>query len=96
MTIYRDLAHADRDVVRARSPHADDDGSIAVNDGVDLIAQARNMLAAAACSARSPQPSYHIWKIQMVNEYMERVRLGQTETGSFVVTLLAPVPPSGW
>jgi len=27
------------------------------------------------------------------SDYMQRVRLGQTEHGSFVVTLLAPVPP---
>lgn len=94
LAIYRDLVHADRDVVRAGSPHANDDGSIAVNDGVGLIADARNMLAAAACSARTPQPSYHVGKIHLVNDYMGRVRLGQTETGSFVVTLLAPVPPS--
>jgi hypothetical protein len=94
LAIYRDLVHADRDVIRARSPHADDDGSIAVNDGVNLITEARNMLAAAACSARTPQSYYHMGKIQLVTEYMQRVRLGQTEAGSYVVTLLAPVPPS--
>lgn len=93
IAIYRDLTHADRDVVRAGSPHADDDGSIPINEGVDLIAEARNALASAACSANEPQQAYHLGKIQRVTDYMSRVRLGQTEMGSFVVTLLAPVPP---
>lgn len=93
LAIYRDLTHADKDVVRITSSDADEDGSIPIESGVDLVTEARNALASAACSAREPQQLYHIGKIQQVQDYMQRVRLGQTEIGSFVVTLLAPVPP---
>jgi hypothetical protein len=32
--------------------------------------------------------------MQQASKYMDRVKLGQTEIGSFVITLLAPVPPA--
>jgi hypothetical protein len=93
LEIFRDLTHADRDVIRFRSSYADDDGSIAIESGVELVTEARNVLASAACSANEPQEAYHVGKIQIAADYMRRVRLGQTEAGSFTVTLLAPVPP---
>lgn len=94
LAVFRDLTHADRDVIRVRSPEADDDGSIAIEPGVELVSHARDVLASAACSAREARPYYHVGKIQQVSDYLRRVRLGQTEVGSFVVTLLAPVSPT--
>jgi len=43
---------------------------------------------------RNPRPSYRAGKVKQAEQHMSRVRLGQTEQGSFVVTLLAPVPHS--
>ena len=91
--IVRDLLGADRDVIRVRVPDADADGSVRVDAGVDIIAQARNLLLSAACAAKEPRATYRAGKIKDATDYMDRVRLGQTEQGSFVVTLLAPVPP---
>src|ERR1700730_13215486 len=93
LATYRDLVGADRDVVRVRAIGSDDDGSVALDSGVKIVAQAREMLLAAACAARSPQPLYRTGANKEANDYMRRVKLGQTEHGSFVVTLLAPVPP---
>lgn len=94
LAIYVDLIQADRDVIRVRAPEADDDGSIGVDPGVEIVQDARNLIAAAASAALDPRRAYHVGKIQKVDEYMRRVRLGQTEHGSFVVTLLAPMPPA--
>jgi hypothetical protein len=94
LAVFRDLSHSDRDVIRVRAPHAEEDNSIAVDAGVQLVTEARNMLAAAACAAKERRSSFHVGKVQQANEYMSRVKLGQTEPGSFVVTLLAPVPPT--
>jgi hypothetical protein len=94
LPIYSDLTRADRDVVRVRAPQTDDDGSIEIEYGVELVQQARDMLASAACAAHEPRRAYHLGKVQEAAEYMRRVRLGQTEHGSFVVTLLAPMPPA--
>jgi hypothetical protein len=93
LAIYRDLVGADRDVVRVRVRSTERDGSIALDAGVRIVAQARDMLLAAACAARSPQPVYRPDTNQEANDYLRRVKLGQTEQGSYVVTMLAPVPP---
>ena len=92
--VFRDLSGSDRDVIRVRSPDADDVGSIRIDEGVELFLNAREMLLSAACSANDPRPSYRAGKNKEASAYMERVRLGQTEQGSFIVSLLAPVPPS--
>jgi hypothetical protein len=93
LQVYRDLTVADRDVIRVRAPDADDDGSVEIDVGVEIVHHARDLLLSAACSAYDPRPSYRAGSIKEATEYMSRVRLGQTEQGSFVVALLAPVPP---
>lgn len=92
--VYRDLIGADRDVIRVRAPQADEDGSVSLDAGVELVSQARDMLLSAACAATDPRAAYRAGKMKEASTYMDRVRLGQTEQGSFVVTLLAPVPPA--
>lgn len=94
LQVYKDLVGAERDVVRVRAPEAEDDGSVRVDHGVEIVLQARDMLLSAACSASDPRASYRAGKVKDASSYMDRVRLGQTEQGSFIVTLLAPVPPS--
>ena len=91
--VYRDLASADRDVVRVRVHSSDGDGSVALDTGVRVVAQARDMLFAAACAARSPQSVFRTEGSREASDYLRRVKLGQTEQGSYVVTLLSPVPP---
>ncbi len=94
LSILRDLSVADTDLIRVRAQEAEDDGSIGLEAGVELIQQSRNLLLAAACSASRPQRAYRAGKIREATEYLNDVRIGQTERGSFVVTLLSPVPPS--
>ena len=89
LSLYHDLVTADRDVVRARVTEADD-GSLTLNHGVELIAGVRDLILAAACSLREPQPLYRLGANREANDLLDRIRLGQTEQGSFVVTLLTP------
>ena len=89
LSLYRDLITADRDVVRARVTEADD-GSLSLNRGVELIAGVRDLVLAAACSLREPQPLYRLGANREANDLLDRICLGQTEQGSFVVTLLTP------
>jgi hypothetical protein len=93
LATYRDLIEADRDVVRIRSFGADDDGSVPIDAGVEIVSQARQLLLAAACAVRAPQSLFRAGANKEASDYMRRVKLGQTEQGSFVVTLLVPVPP---
>ena len=92
LTIYRSLVVADRDVVRVRVSESDD-GSVTLNDGVDLIGGARDMLLSVACSLSEPRPVYRVGANREAAALLQRVRLGQTDQGSFVVTLLTPVVP---
>lgn len=93
LAIYRDLVCADRDVVRVRASEGIDDGAIDLEAGVRLVTQAKEMLLSAACAVKSPQPFYRAGANREAAEYLHRVKLGQTEHGSFVVTMLSPVPP---
>ncbi len=93
-SVLRDLLVADVDLVRVRAAHTEEDGSVSVDDGVELVQQSRDLLLAAACSVTRPQRAYRAGGIREAMEYLEQVRLGQTERGSFVVTMLSPVPPA--
>ena len=92
LSLYRDLVTADRDVIRVRTAESDD-GSVSASSGFKLVHGAYDMLLAAACSLRNPQPLYRAGANREASDYLSRVRLGQTEQGSFVITLLTPVVP---
>ena len=93
ITLYNDLMTTDRDVIRVRVDGGD--STVDINEGASLISGARDMLLAAACSLNSPRPLYRAGANREAVEFLSQVRLGQTEPGSFVVTLLPPVivPP---
>lgn len=93
LQIFQDLSGSDRDVIRVRAPEANGDGSVDIDAGVSMITQGRDLLLSAACSANQPRPAYRAGSNKEASAYMKRVRLGQTERGSFIVSLLAPVPP---
>src|SRR5262249_52408428 len=79
-------------VVRIRSRDADDYGSVPFVEGVQLCEEARNLLVASARAAYADVPR-KAWKgrrPESINEYLQRVRLGQTEKTSFSLTVLSP------
>lgn len=90
ISLYRALAMSDWDVIRVRAMGAETDGNVAVSAGLDLVRGAHDMLLAAACSLQGNKLLYRANK--EAQDYLNKVRLGQTEQGSFVVTLLSPVP----
>ena len=75
-----------------RGPEAAD-GSIPIDEGVSLVAHARDMMVAAACAALEPRAAYPGRKASEVTEYLKRTRMGQTERGSYVVSVISPVAP---
>ena len=91
LSLYRDLVTADCDIVRVRAAPEGADGTVPVEDGVRLINGVRKMVLAAACSWSKPRQLYYARANQQAANFMRKVRLGQTERGSYVVTLLAPV-----
>lgn len=94
LQVLRDLGAATTDLIRLRAPEAEEDGSISIGAGVAFIEQSRDLLMAAACAAKRPRASFRAGSVGEAVDYMGHVRFGQTERGSFVVTLLSPVPPA--
>ncbi len=93
-TLYNDLVIADRDAVRARAADGAADGSVDIESGVKLVTGMRDIALAMACSLNDPKPLYRPDVNREANDFLRRMRLGQTEHGSFVVTLLTPpIPP---
>ncbi len=88
-----DLSLADSDLVRVRLPHVHADNTVRLADGAAVLEEAINLLLAAACSADRPQRMYRAGRNRVARAYLERVRLGHTEPGSYVINLLSPVAP---
>ncbi|MHA6882916.1 hypothetical protein [Ralstonia pseudosolanacearum] len=79
-------------VITIRVVHDDtNDGTIPINDGVLLIAKARDLLSAAARSLYAKRKQFTRGAPKEATEYLETLLLGQTEVGSYVVNVIAPV-----
>jgi hypothetical protein len=94
LAVYADLSASGADVVRLQAYQADAEGTISLPHGVALYREAENLVLAAACAAREPRRSYHPRKIAEVRSYLEGVRLGPNERGSFVITIHSPIAPA--
>ncbi len=93
--ILTDISVPSADVVRVRVFSDDDSsGTLALERAVLLVKHALELIAAAACSAVEKKSHFASRKPQQVTRYLSQVRMGQTEFGSFVLTILTPVPPA--
>lgn len=92
--IISDLASVRADVIRIRRPDAID-GTLRLEDGASLMQSAYDMVLAAACTATAPKAYFQGKRPSKATDYIEKTRLGQTERGSFVLTVISPVPEKG-
>lgn len=90
--ILSDLTSILADVVRIRRSEAVD-GTLPLEDGASLFTSAFEMVKAAACTAVDPRFYYQGNKPSQVTEYLRKARLGQSERGSYVLTVISPLPP---
>jgi hypothetical protein len=92
--VLKDVSGPPGDVFRLRVFAADAElGSLPLNEGIDLLRGGRDLLVAAACSAIRPQPLHPLKLPKEARHFLRSCRLGQTERGSFVATIITPVPP---
>jgi hypothetical protein len=95
LELVADVPLVARDIIRVRCVvQGRSDGTISLDDGAHITAAARSMMLAAACSTVEPRRAWASRKPQQATRYLDELSLGQTERGSFVLTLLAPVPPA--
>ena len=92
--IFSDIFSTSADLVRIRSLTSEAaDGTVPLEVAVGLVEHAQELLTAAACAAVEPRPYWARRKPQQAVDFMNQVRMGQTERGSSVITILSPVPP---
>lgn len=90
LEIFRDVLHANQDVVRV-SIDVPDSGRVGLEEAAVLISATRDLVLAAACSAHSRRAYFPRRKPARAMEYLRRIRLAAPESGSFVVVLESPV-----
>jgi hypothetical protein len=69
-------------------------GQLPLDEGIKLIQGGRDLLWSSAMSQQHPAALHPLRADKQVNAFLSECRLGQTERGSFVATILAPVPPA--
>lgn len=93
--ILQDLMTTSSDLIRVRAPSREaDSGSLPLEQAVAFVERARDLVLAAACAAITKRAYYATRKPTKATEYLSRVRMGQTERGSYVLTILSPVAPA--
>ena len=92
--IVEDIRQSGFDVIRVRNVSEDiRQGTLNLLRSVDFVAYTRDLVVAAACSAATHKISYSGRRPQDAERFIESVRFGMTEQGSFVLQILAPVTP---
>lgn len=93
--IFRDIMQSSADVIRIRLVDPElSDGSVPLDEGAEFFHRARDLMLSAACAAVRPKSYYPSRKPDQALDYLRKVRLGQTEQGSFVMTIISRVAPS--
>lgn len=92
--LLRDIHASSVDLVRlAIDSSSTRDGRIPVEAGRRVYAAAREMLLAAACSVIDAKPVFARRKPDEAMRLLDRAKFGQTEIGSFVLTIECGVSP---
>jgi hypothetical protein len=91
--VLKEIENFFSDSVRIRVVHSDvEEGTIPIEDGVLLIMRSRDLLAATTLSTFNKKAYFTGKRNIETQDFIKQLRLGQTEIGSFVVNLIAPIP----
>ena len=92
--VLNDLTGPSADVFRFRlSADVATLGNLPLEEGIQFLRGGHDLLVAAASSTLKPHALHPVQAPKPVEEFIQSCRLGQTERGSFVATILLPVPP---
>lgn len=92
LEIFENLVLTLSDIISIRLSHDDfSDGTIPLNQGVNFVNHAKNMVLSAACSTVDAKAHFERKKPPQANKYLKNVRFGQTKKGSFILTIVSPI-----
>ncbi len=92
-SVLDELFLENTDVFSIRVVSSDtEDGTIGLERGADLVKDAYSLFTAAALAVEKPKLVYAGSYPQPVSEFMKQLRLGQTQKGSYIVTLCNSLP----
>lgn len=91
--VLRDLTTVAYDVQYVRTQPGTPTGTSPISDAVDAFRHAQSMIVAAATTLDDPRAVLPNRKSVRTTEFIRRVLAGPTREGSFVLSLLIPVPP---
>ena len=92
--ILNDLSAPSGDVFRLKiAGSVTSQGSFPLDEAIKLFQGGRQLLWSSAFGLLRPESLHPHRKIKQVEDFLKTCRLGQTERGSFVATIFAPVPP---
>lgn len=90
--VVDDMTNFCSDLVKVRVIHPDvEGGTIPLEDGVLLIERSRDLLIASALSTFKKKKVFNGSRSQDVLDFLGKLKLGQTEIGSFIVNLISPI-----
>jgi hypothetical protein len=90
--LLRDLLQPRSDTIRyALSGAATEAGTVGLIAGLSLVQGALKTLLASACSVQRPRRFHPRMTLAEAESYVRACRLGQTEIGSYVLTIDAPL-----
>jgi hypothetical protein len=94
--VATNLRYAASDLVRIRlhGPNVRA-GEVPIEEGATLFEGTRKLMLAAACAAHDPKPFFGTRPPSEASNYIDGVRFGQTERGSYVVTVISDLSTTG-
>lgn len=94
LMIFNDLLTTGADVIRVRLIDPDlADGSMPIEEHAKIALQAREMMLSAACTTIQAKAVLPTRRPAQAMEYLKGVRIGQSERGSYILTIHSRVAP---
>lgn len=93
--VYSDLLTTFADVLRIRidDPEAKD-GTLSIEAHAQMAQKARELWLAAACAALEHRAVWHTKKPTQAVDQVRKLRVGQSERGSYIITVISRVSPA--
>ncbi|MBI4815660.1 MAG: hypothetical protein HY791_05370 [Deltaproteobacteria bacterium] len=92
--VSADLQVVTADVFRIRLSGPDiADGTVPIEEHAQISRKAKDLMLAAACTVVEPRAVWTGRRPPAAADYVRRVRVGQSQKGSYVLTIISPVTP---